>query len=40
VLDARPPALTFTAFTDAAVYSRWLGVPVTLENGRFACTME
>jgi DNA-binding transcriptional ArsR family regulator/uncharacterized protein YndB with AHSA1/START domain len=34
------PALTFTAFTDAAVYSRWLGVPVTLEDGRFACTME
>jgi DNA-binding transcriptional ArsR family regulator/uncharacterized protein YndB with AHSA1/START domain len=33
-------ALTFTAFTDAAVYSRWLGVPVTLEDGRFACTME
>ena len=33
-------ALTFTAFTDPVVYSRWLGVPVTLENGRFACTME
>jgi DNA-binding transcriptional ArsR family regulator/uncharacterized protein YndB with AHSA1/START domain len=33
-------ALTFTAFTDAAVYSRWLGVPVTLQDGRFACTME
>ena len=33
-------ALTFTAFTDPAVYSRWLGVPVTLEDGRFACTME
>jgi uncharacterized protein YndB with AHSA1/START domain len=33
-------ALAFTAFTDAAVYSRWLGVPVTLEGGRFACTME
>jgi DNA-binding transcriptional ArsR family regulator/uncharacterized protein YndB with AHSA1/START domain len=32
--------LAFTAFTDAAVYSRWLGVPVTLEGGRFACTME
>ena len=37
---ATSPALTFTAFTDAAVYSRWLGVPVTLEDGRFACTME
>jgi DNA-binding transcriptional ArsR family regulator/uncharacterized protein YndB with AHSA1/START domain len=30
----------FTAFTDPAVYSRWLGVPVTLDDGRFACTME
>jgi len=30
----------FTAFTDPAVYSRWLGVPVTLEDGHFACTME
>jgi uncharacterized protein YndB with AHSA1/START domain len=33
-------AQAFTAFTDPAVYSRWLGVPVTLEDGRFACTME
>jgi DNA-binding transcriptional ArsR family regulator/uncharacterized protein YndB with AHSA1/START domain len=33
-------AATFAAFTDPAVYSRWLGVPVTLEDGRFACTME
>ena len=33
-------ALTFAAFTDPAVYSRWLGVPVTLTGGRFACTME
>lgn len=32
--------VTFAAFTDAAVYSRWLGVPVTIEDGRFACTME
>jgi uncharacterized protein YndB with AHSA1/START domain len=31
---------TFTAFTDPAIYSRWLGVPVTLEAGHFACTME
>ena len=31
---------TFTAFTDPAVYSRWLGVPVTLQDGRFACKME
>jgi DNA-binding transcriptional ArsR family regulator/uncharacterized protein YndB with AHSA1/START domain len=33
-------ATTFDAFTDATVYSRWLGVPVTIEDGRFACTME
>ena len=33
-------AMTFAAFTDPAVYSRWLGVPVTLSDGRFACTME
>jgi DNA-binding transcriptional ArsR family regulator/uncharacterized protein YndB with AHSA1/START domain len=32
--------VTFAAFTDPAVYSRWLGVPVTIEDGRFACTME
>jgi DNA-binding transcriptional ArsR family regulator/uncharacterized protein YndB with AHSA1/START domain len=31
---------TFAAFTDPAIYSRWLGVPVTLQDGRFACTME
>ena len=31
---------TFVAFTDPVVYSRWLGVPVTLRDGRFACTME
>jgi uncharacterized protein YndB with AHSA1/START domain len=33
-------ATTFAAFTDADVYSRWLGVPVTIKNGRFAATME
>ena len=32
--------VTFAAFTDPAIYSRWLGVPVTLRDGRFACTME
>lgn len=31
----------FRAFTDPAVYSRWLGVPVTIaDDGAFACTME
>jgi DNA-binding transcriptional ArsR family regulator len=34
------PATTFGAFTDPAVYSRWLGVPVTIEDGRFAADME
>jgi DNA-binding transcriptional ArsR family regulator len=33
-------AATFAAFTDPAMYSRWLGVPVSIEGGRFACTME
>ena len=31
---------TFKAFTDAEIYSRWLGVPVTIKDGRFAATME
>ena len=31
---------TFRAFLDPGVYSKWLGVPVTIEGGRFACTME
>jgi DNA-binding transcriptional ArsR family regulator len=33
-------ATLFSAFTDAKVFSRWLGVPVTIDEGRFACTME
>lgn len=33
-------ATTFRAFTDPDVYSRWLGVPVTIVDGRFAATME
>jgi DNA-binding transcriptional ArsR family regulator/uncharacterized protein YndB with AHSA1/START domain len=33
-------APSFAAFTDPALYSRWLGVPVTIEDGNFACTME
>lgn len=33
-------ARAFRAFTDPGVYSRWLGVPVSIDNGRFACTME
>jgi DNA-binding transcriptional ArsR family regulator/uncharacterized protein YndB with AHSA1/START domain len=34
------PAVAFAAFTDPVVYSRWLGVPVSIDDGRFACTME
>jgi DNA-binding transcriptional ArsR family regulator/uncharacterized protein YndB with AHSA1/START domain len=30
----------FRAFTDASLYSRWCGVPVTLIDGRFSATME
>jgi DNA-binding transcriptional ArsR family regulator/uncharacterized protein YndB with AHSA1/START domain len=37
---ASDQATTFAAVTDPAVFSRWLGVPVTLEDGRFACTLE
>jgi DNA-binding transcriptional ArsR family regulator/uncharacterized protein YndB with AHSA1/START domain len=33
-------ASTFAAFIDPVIFSRWLGVPVALDNGRFACTME
>jgi DNA-binding transcriptional ArsR family regulator len=35
-----PRAVTFAAFTDPAVYTRWLGVPVSLEDGRFSARME
>jgi uncharacterized protein YndB with AHSA1/START domain/DNA-binding transcriptional ArsR family regulator len=31
---------TFRGFTDPAIYSRWLGVPVSIDDGRFATTME
>ena len=33
-------ATAYRAFTDARLYSRWAGVPVTLDDGRFSCTME
>jgi DNA-binding transcriptional ArsR family regulator len=33
-------AAAFRAFTDPEVYSRWLGVPVRIDDGVFACTME
>jgi DNA-binding transcriptional ArsR family regulator len=31
---------TFAAFTDPDIYSRWMGVPVRIDDGRFSCTME
>jgi DNA-binding transcriptional ArsR family regulator/uncharacterized protein YndB with AHSA1/START domain len=34
------PGDAFRAFTDASLYSRWCGVPVTLIDGRFSATME
>ena len=39
-LVATSQAATFAAFTEPAVYSRWLGVPVSIEDGRFSCTLE
>lgn len=33
-------ATTYAAFADPETYSRWLGVPVSIVGGRFACTME
>lgn len=31
---------TFRAFIDPALYSAWMGVPVRIEDGRFAATLE
>lgn len=31
---------TFRAFTDPQLYSRWLGVPVRIDQGNFATTLE
>jgi DNA-binding transcriptional ArsR family regulator len=35
-----PRELAFTALTDPEIYSRWLGVPVRIEDGHFSATME
>lgn len=35
-----PPEAAFRAFVDPDLYSRWLGVPVTITDGRFACETE
>ena len=32
--------VSFSAFNNADLYSEWLGVPVTLRDGRFASTLE
>jgi DNA-binding transcriptional ArsR family regulator len=37
---ALPRAVAFEAFTSGPLYSRWLGVPVSLVDGRFGCTLE
>ncbi len=34
------PGDAFRAFTDAPLYARWLGVPVTIDRGHFSCRME
>lgn len=34
------PAAAFAQFTEPAAYSRWMGVPVSLVDGRFSCTLE
>lgn len=36
----RTPADAFSGFVEPDVYSRWLGVPVTIIDGRFACETE
>ena len=33
-------ATTFRAFTDPETYTRWMGVPVRILDGRFSCTLE
>jgi uncharacterized protein YndB with AHSA1/START domain/DNA-binding transcriptional ArsR family regulator len=35
-----PPKTTFSAFTSPELYSRWLQVPVTIDDGCFAATLE
>jgi DNA-binding transcriptional ArsR family regulator len=35
-----PPEATFSCFVDPERYSRWLGVPVQIVDGRFSCETE
>ena len=37
---ACPRERVFAGFTDGELYSRWLGAPVRIEDGRFAATLE
>ncbi len=36
----QPPEDTFACFVDPVLYSRWLGVPVTIDDGRFSCVTD
>ena len=35
-----PPEVTFAALTDGELYSRWLQVPVSIDDSLFAATLE
>lgn len=35
-----PLDVVFRAFTDAELYSGWMGVPVSMQDGHFSCTLE
>lgn len=37
---ACPRERVFAGFTDGALYSRWLGAPVRIDDGRFAATLD
>jgi DNA-binding transcriptional ArsR family regulator/uncharacterized protein YndB with AHSA1/START domain len=34
------PGVAFASFAESEHYSRWLGVPVSIVDGRFSCTLE
>lgn len=36
----QPPEVAFSGFVDPERYARWLGVPVSIVDGRFACETE
>lgn len=35
-----PIERVFAGFTEPAIYSTWMGVPVRIHNGRFSCDLE